>query len=191
MFVSQIVSGIWLVMEYTPTGDASFSSVQHYYALKFVMAGCCVSCIPPALLHFLPVVYFAHVYRGLIYGSYQKPTWVIVADWYGYLCHAADGKPSPVMYYRGVKCLIGVCNSYYLVCERIPYIGDMILVWVRGGYSVTGVSLHRFFSLHVYCHSVYYCVCLYSCIWLRWTMLVQTNPDGIDIKEKKTAVAYH
>ncbi|OGT38224.1 MAG: hypothetical protein A3F12_03400 [Gammaproteobacteria bacterium RIFCSPHIGHO2_12_FULL_38_14] len=68
--------------------------------------------------------------------------------------------------------------------SAIPYVGNLLLVWLRGGYSVSGVSLHRFFSLHV----IAIPLMLVIFVFVHLVALHQVgsnNPDGIEIKDKK------
>src|SRR5579871_4515962 len=71
IFVAQIISGIWLVMEYTPTADGSFASVQHI--MREVRYGWLVRFMHTTGASAFFAVIYLHMYRGLIYGSYQRP----------------------------------------------------------------------------------------------------------------------
>ena len=78
VFVRQIISWIWLVMEYTPTADGSFASVQHI--MREVRYGWLLRFMHTTGASAFFVVVYLHMYRGLIYGSYQKPrelVWLI------------------------------------------------------------------------------------------------------------------
>src|SRR5689334_7494379 len=68
--------------------------------------------------------------------------------------------------------------------SAIPYVGDALLVWLRGGYSVTGVSLHRFFSLHVIAIPLLLAVIIFVHL-VALHHVGSNNPDGIDIKKNK------
>jgi ubiquinol-cytochrome c reductase cytochrome b subunit len=181
VFVLQIATGIWLVMEYVPTADGSFASVQHImrevhygWLLRFMHT--------TGASAFFAVVYL-HMYRGLIYGSYQKPrelVWLIgMVIYFALLLEAFTGYVLPwgQMSYWGATVITSFASA-------VPYIGDLILVWLRGGFSVSGVSLHRFFSLHV----IAIPLMLAAFIFVHLVALHHVgsnNPDGIDIKEKK------
>src|SRR3990167_11302318 len=71
IFVSQIISGIWLVMAYIPTGEGSFQSVQHI--MRDVRYGWLLRFMHTTGASAFFVVVYLHMYRGLMYGSYQKP----------------------------------------------------------------------------------------------------------------------
>lgn len=59
------------------------------------------------------------------------------------------------MFYRGVKCLFGVLTVITNLVSAVPYVGNNIVVWLWGGYSIDNATLNRFFSFHL-CFSVYY-----------------------------------
>lgn len=183
VFVMQIVSGIWLVMEYTPTSDGSFGSVQHImrevrygWLLRFMHS--------TGASAFFAVVYL-HMYRGLIYGSYQKPrelVWLAgMVIYLMLLMEAFTGYVLPwgQMSYWGAAVITSFASA-------VPYVGNLILEWLRGGYGLTGVTLHRFFSLHVIAIPLLLCVMIFVHL-VALHHVGSNNPDGIDIKEKKNA----
>src|SRR5262245_9094835 len=71
VLVSQIISGIWLTMEYIPVSDGAFASVQHI--MREVRFGWLIRFMHTTGASAFFVVVYLHMYRGLIYGSYQKP----------------------------------------------------------------------------------------------------------------------
>lgn len=181
VFVMQILSGIWLVMEYTPTADGSFSSVQHI--MREVRYGWLLRFMHTTGASAFFTVVYLHMYRGLIYGSYQKPrelVWLIgMVIYFCLLIEAFTGYVLPwgQMSYWGAAVITSFASA-------IPYIGDLILTWLRGGFSVTGVSLHRFFSLHVIAIPLFLAVLIFMHL-VALHHVGSNNPDGIDIKEKK------
>jgi ubiquinol-cytochrome c reductase cytochrome b subunit len=183
VFVLQILTGIWLVMEYTPTADGSFASVQHI--MREVRFGWLLRFMHTTGASAFFVVVYLHMYRGLIYGSYQKPreiVWLVgMVIYFCLLIEAFTGYVLPwgQMSYWGAAVITSFASA-------IPYMGDLILVWLRGGFSVTGVSLHRFFSLHV----IAIPLLLAGLIFVHLVALHHVgsnNPDGIDIKKKKNS----
>lgn len=183
VFVSQIVSGIWLVMEYTPTADGSFTSVQHI--MREVRYGWLLRFMHTTGASAFFAVVYLHMYRGLIYGSYQKPrelVWLIgMVIYLMLLMEAFTGYVLPwgQMSYWGAAVITSFASA-------IPYVGNAILVWLRGGYGLTGVSLHRFFSLHVIAIPLLLCVMIFVHL-VALHHVGSNNPDGIDIKEKKNS----
>lgn len=181
VFVMQILTGIWMVMEYIPTADGSFSSVQHI--MREVRYGWLLRFMHTTGASAFFVVVYLHMYRGLIYGSYQKPrelVWLIGMTIYFFLLvEAFTGYVLPwgQMSYWGAAVITSFASA-------IPYVGDVLLVWLRGGFSVTGVSLHRFFSLHVIAIPLLLCVFIFVHL-VALHHVGSNNPDGVDIKAKK------
>src|SRR3990167_9127139 len=146
VFVAQIISGIWLVMEYVPTGDQAFQSVQHI--MREVRYGWLLRFMHTTGASAFFAVVYLHMYRGLIYGSYKKPrelVWLVgMVIYMMLLMEAFTGYVLPwgQMSYWGAAVITSFASA-------IPYMGELILIWLRGDFNVSGVSLHRFFSLHV------------------------------------------
>ena len=181
VFVMQILTGIWLVMEYVPTADGSFGSVQHI--MREVRYGWLLRFMHTTGASAFFVVVYLHMYRALIYGSYQKPrelVWLIgMVIYFCLLIEAFTGYVLPwgQMSYWGATVITSFASA-------IPYIGDLLLVWLRGDFSMSGVSLHRFFSLHV----IAIPFLLAAFVFVHLVALHQVgsnNPDGIEIKDKK------
>lgn len=181
VLVSQILTGIWLVMEYTPTADGAFASIQHI--MREVRYGWLIRFMHTTGASAFFAVVYLHMYRGLIYGSYQRPRellWLIGMMIYMLLLmEAFTGYVLPwgQMSYWGAAVITSFASA-------IPWVGNTLLVWLRGDYNVTGVSLHRFFSLHV----IAIPLCIVAMVFIHLVALHHVgsnNPDGIDIKEKK------
>jgi len=181
VFVMQIVSGIWLVMEYVPTAEGSFQSVQHI--MREVRYGWLLRFMHTTGASAFFVVVYLHMYRALIYGSYQKPrelVWLIgMVIYFMLLIEAFTGYVLPwgQMSYWGAAVITSFASA-------IPYMGDLILTWLRGGFSVSGVTLHRFFSLHVIAIPLLLAVMVFVHL-VALHHVGSNNPDGIDIKKKK------
>lgn len=181
VFVMQILTGIWLVMEYTPTAEGSFASIQHI--MREVRYGWLLRFMHTTGASAFFTVVYLHMYRGLIYGSYQKPrelVWLIgMVIYFCLLVEAFTGYVLPwgQMSYWGASVITSFASA-------IPYIGDLILTWLRGGFAVTGVSLHRFFSLHVIAIPLLLAVLIFVHL-VALHHVGSNNPDGIDIKKHK------
>lgn len=183
VFAMQILSGIWLVMEYTPTGEGAFASVQHI--MREVRFGWLIRFMHTTGASAFFIVVYLHMYRGLMYGSYKKPrelVWLIgMVIYLALLAEAFTGYVLPwgQMSFWGAAVITSFASA-------IPVVGDLLLTWIRGDFSVSGVTLHRFFSLHV----IAIPMVIGACVFLHLVALHyvgSNNPDGIDIKEKKDA----
>jgi ubiquinol-cytochrome c reductase cytochrome b subunit len=128
---------------------------------------------------------YLHIFRGLYYGSYKAPRevlWILgVLIYLVMMATAFLGYTLPwgQMSFWGAT----VITNFF---SAIPFIGEAITVWLWGGYSVTGVTLNRFFSLHYLLPFV-----IFGLVALHiWALHVagQNNPTGLDIKTKADAV---
>lgn len=141
----QILTGIFLAMHYTPHINLAFTSVEHImrnvnygWLLRYIHAN-------GASMFFI-VVYF-HIFRGLYFGSYAKPKqWVWVIGILIFLLMIITAFIGYVLPW-GQMSLWGATVITNLV-SAIPKIGNYIVTWLWGGFSVDNATLNRFFSLH-------------------------------------------
>ena len=139
----QIVTGIFLAMHYCADVSIAFSSITHIsrdvnygFLLKYFHAN-------GASAFFICM--FIHIGRGLYYGSYLRiPLWnigvvivliMMLTAFIGYVL------PWGQMSFWGATVITNFVSA-------IPYIGNDIVQWVWGGFSVSNATLNRFFSLH-------------------------------------------
>jgi len=186
VLVMQILTGIWLTMEYVPTGDEAFASVQHI--MREVNFGWLIRLMHTTGASAFFIVVYLHMYRGLIYGSYQKPRellWVI--GMLIYMCLLAEAftgyvLPWGQMSFWGAEVITSFASA-------IPWVGKYLVLWLRGDFNVSGVTLHRFFALHV----VGIPLILIGFVFLHLVALHyvgSNNPDGIDIKKRKNEAGH-
>lgn len=181
VLVIQLLSGIWLTMNYTASAEAAFASVE--YIMRDVDYGWILRYIHSTGASAFFAVVYMHMFRGMMYGSYQKPReliWVfgmaiyLVLMMEGFLGYVL---PWGQMSYWGANVIVSLAGA-------IPVIGDDLLVWVRGDYLISGATLNRFFALHV----VALPVVLIALVVLHILALHEVgsnNPDGVDIKKHK------
>ncbi|SMS00218.1 cytochrome b [Vibrio mangrovi] len=181
VLVNQAVTGIWLTMSYVPTQDSAFASVE--MMMRDVDYGWLLRYMHTTGASALFIVIYLHMYRGIIYGSYQQPrelVWilgmltlsVVMAEAFmGYLL------PWGQMSYWGAQVITSLFGA-------IPVVGDELMTWIRGDYIVSGVTLGRFFALHV----IALPLMLLFLIVLHVTALHtvgSNNPDGTETKLPK------
>lgn len=181
VLVIQLLSGIWLTMNYTASAEAAFASVE--YIMRDVDYGWLLRYIHSTGASAFFAVVYMHMFRGMMYGSYQKPReliWVfgmaiyLVLMMEGFLGYVL---PWGQMSYWGANVIVSLAGA-------IPVIGDDLLVWVRGDYLISGATLNRFFALHV----VALPIVLIALVVLHILALHEVgsnNPDGVDIKKHK------
>ncbi len=180
VLVNQIVTGIWLTMSYTPTGEGAFDSIE--YIMRDVEYGWLLRYLHSTGASAFFLVIYLHMFRGIMYGSYQKPrelVWIfgmtiylaLMAEaFFGYLL------PWGQMSYWGAQVILSLVGA-------IPFIGDALIEWVRGDYLISGITLNRFFSLHVIALPLVL-VALVALHLIALHEVGSNNPDGIDIKAK-------
>jgi ubiquinol-cytochrome c reductase cytochrome b subunit len=181
VLVNQIVTGIFLTMHFKPSAAEAFASVE--YIMRDVPGGSYIRYMHStgASLFFI-TVYF-HMFRGLIYGSYQKPrelVWVLgVLIFLVLMAEAFLGYVLPwgQMSYWGAQVIINLFGA-------IPVIGPELTEWIRGDYLVSDATINRFFALHVI--AIPLVILLLVVLHLGALHEVgSNNPDGVDIKKVK------
>ncbi len=146
LFFLQIISGIFLVMEYTPTAEGAFVSIQHI--MRNVHYGWLIRFIHTTGASAFFVAIYLHMYRALIYGSYQKPReFVWLGGMFMYLLLLTQAFTGYVLPWGQLSYWAAVVITSLV--GAIPFVGETLLVWLRGGFDVSSVTLHRFFALHV------------------------------------------
>ena len=182
VLVNQLLTGIWLTMLYNPSAEGAFTSVE-LNMMRDVDYGWLLRYMHSTGASAFFVVVYLHMFRGLLYGSYQKPRELV---WlFGmaiYLVLMAEGfmgylLPWGQMSYWGAQVIISLFGA-------IPVIGDDLTQWIRGDYLISGITLNRFFALHV----IALPIVLLGLVVLHILALHEVgsnNPDGIDIKKLK------
>ncbi|SDD87225.1 cytochrome b [Aquimonas voraii] len=181
VLVNQIVTGIWLTMNYKPSAAEAFASVE--YIMRDVEWGWLIRYMHSTGASLFFVVVYLHMFRGLVYGSSQKPrelVWVIgVAIFLVLMAEAFLGYVLPwgQMSYHGAQVIINLFGA-------VPVIGGDLTEWIRGDFLVSDATLNRFFALHV----IALPLVLLLLVVLHLGALHEVgsnNPDGVDIKKKK------
>ena len=138
VLVNQILTGVWLTMSYEPTAEGAFASVE--YIMRDVEMGWIIRYMHSSGASAFFVVVYLHMFRGLMYGSYQKPRELI---WlFGmaiYLALMAEGffgylLPWGQMSYWGAQVILSLAGA-------IPVVGEDLVQWIRGDYLISGLSL--------------------------------------------------
>lgn len=181
VLVNQLVTGIWLTMMFNPSAEGAFASLE--YIMRDVKGGWVIRYMHSTGASAFFVVVYLHMFRGLLYGSYQKPRELVWLIGMGiYLCLMAEGffgylLPWGNMSFWGAQVILNLPAA-------IPVIGDGLAEWVKGDYLISGITLNRFFALHV----VAIPLILVGLVFMHLVALHHVgsnNPDGIDIKKLK------
>jgi ubiquinol-cytochrome c reductase cytochrome b subunit len=181
VLVNQIVTGIFLTMHFKPSAAMAFDSVE--YIMRDVEGGWLIRYLHSTGASLFFVVVYLHMFRGLIYGSYQKPrelVWVLgMLIFLTLMAEAFMGYVLPwgQMSYWGAQVIINLFGA-------IPVIGPELTEWIRGDYLVSDATLNRFFALHVIALPLV--ILLLVVLHLGALHEVgSNNPDGVDIKKVK------
>jgi ubiquinol-cytochrome c reductase cytochrome b subunit len=181
VLIIQFVSGIFLTMNYKPSAEDAFASVE--YIMRDVEWGWLIRYIHSTGASAFFVVVYLHMFRAMLYGSYKKPRellWLIgmliyvalmAEGFFGYLL------PWGQMSYWGAQVIISLFGA-------LPVIGDPLVEWIRGDYNISDITLNRFFALHV----IAVPLALVMLVVMHILALHETgsnNPDGVEIKESK------
>jgi len=145
VLVIQIITGIALAMHYTPHVDLAFFSVEHI--MRDVNYGWLIRYIHANGASMFFIVVYIHIFRNIYYGSYTAPRvmlWTVgVAIFFLMIVTAFMGYVLPwgQMSFWGATVITNLCSA-------IPVIGQELVLWLWGGFSVDNATLNRFFSLH-------------------------------------------
>ena len=177
MLVSQILTGVILAMHYTPHATLAFTSVEgimrdveYGWLMRYMHAN-------GASMFFIAV--YIHIFRGLYYGSYKAPRevlWILgVIIFLLMMATAFMGYVLPwgQMSFWGATVITNLFSAF-------PIVGETIVTFLWGGYSVDNPTLTRFFSLHFLLPFMIFGVVILHV----WALHVtgQNNPTGVEVK---------
>jgi ubiquinol-cytochrome c reductase cytochrome b subunit len=181
VLVIQILTGIFLTMNYKPSAADAFGSVE--YIMRDVEWGWLIRYMHSTGASAFFIVVYLHMFRALLYGSYQKPRellWIfgmliyfalMAEGFFGYLL------PWGNMSYWGAQVIVSLFGA-------IPYVGDSLTEWIRGDFYISDVTLNRFFALHVIAIP-FALVFLVIAHLMALHEVGSNNPDGVEIKKVK------
>ena len=179
VLVNQIVTGIFLTMNYKPDATLAFASVE--YIMRDVSWGWLIRYMHSTGASAFFIVVYLHMFRALLYGSFRRPrelTWIfgvliflcLMAEaFFGYLL------PWGQMSFWGAQVIVNLFGA-------IPVIGEDLAIWIRGDYVVSDATLNRFFAFHV----IAIPLVLLGLVVAHLIALHETgsnNPDGVEIKK--------
>ena len=179
VLVIQIVTGIFLVMNYKPDAKLAFESVE--YIMREVPWGWLIRYMHSTGASMFFVVVYLHMLRGLFYGSYRKPrelVWIFgVAIFLCLMAEAFFGYLLPwgQMSYWGAQVIVNLFSA-------IPFIGPELAIWIRGDYVVSDATLNRFFAFHVIAIPLVLIGLVVAHI-IALHEVGSNNPDGVEIKQ--------
>jgi ubiquinol-cytochrome c reductase cytochrome b subunit len=179
VFANQLLTGIWLTMSYVPSAEEAFNSVE--YIMRDVEMGWLLRYMHSTGASFFFLTVYLHMFRGVLYGSYQKPRELVwVFGMFVYLIMMAEGFMGYVLpwgqtSYWGAQVIISLFGA-------IPVVGEGLQEWIRGDFLISGITLNRFFALHVIALPLVLALLVVLHV-LALHEVGSNNPDGIDIKK--------
>jgi ubiquinol-cytochrome c reductase cytochrome b subunit len=179
VLVIQIVTGIFLVMNYKPDSALAFASVE--YIMRDVPWGWLIRYMHSTGASAFFVVVYLHMYRGLIYGSYRTPRELVwIFGCLIFLCLMAEAfmgylLPWGQMSFWGAQVIINLFAA-------VPFVGPDLAILIRGDYVVGDATLNRFFSLHVIAVPLVLLGLVVAHI-IALHEVGSNNPDGVEIKQ--------
>jgi len=182
ILVNQIVTGIFLTMNYKPDAELAFASVE--YIMRDVDYGWLMRYLHSTGASAFFVVIYLHMYRGLMYGSYKKPRELIwIFGMLVYLALMAEAflgylLPWGQMSYWGAQVIVNLFAA-------VPFgIGEPLSEWIRGDYVISDATLNRFFAFHVIAVPLVLLGLVVAHI-IALHEVGSNNPDGVEIKKNK------
>jgi ubiquinol-cytochrome c reductase cytochrome b subunit len=178
VLVLQIVTGIWLAMNYKPSAEDAFASVE--YIMRDVDWGWLIRYMHSTGASAFFLVVYLHMFRGLMYGSYRKPRellWIIgviiylammATAFFGYLL------PWGQMSYWGAQVIVNLFAA-------VPIVGEELSIWIRGDYVISDATLNRFFAFHFALPFILAALVFVHIVALH--KVGSNNPDGVEIKK--------
>lgn len=184
--VMQILTGLFLAMHYTPHVSMAFDSVENI--MRNVNYGWLLRYAHAVGASMFFVVVYIHIFRGLYFGSYKQPRELLW--WFGIIilllmmATAFMGYVLPwgQMSFWGATVITNLFSS-------IPLVGESIVHWLWGGFSVDNPTLNRFYAIHFLLPFVIVGVVIFH-IWALHQH-GSNNPLGIDVKTPQDTIPFH
>jgi ubiquinol-cytochrome c reductase cytochrome b subunit len=181
VLVNQIITGIFLTMNYKPDAKLAFASVE--YIMRDVNWGWLIRYLHSTGASAFFVVVYLHMFRGLMYGSFKKPReliWIFgMIIYVALMAEAFMGYLLPwgQMSYWGAQVIISLFGA-------IPVVGDSLATWIRGDFVIADATLNRFFAFHVIAVPIVLLGLVVAHI-MALHEVGSNNPDGVEIKKLK------
>ena len=186
ILVIMIVSGLLLSMHYVAHVDLAFDSIEHI--MRDVNYGWLIRYIHSVGASMFFLIVYIHIARGLYYGSYKSPRevlwWLGIIIFLLMIASAFLGYTLPwgQMSFWGATVITNLFSA-------IPLVGDSIVTWLWGGFSVDNPTLNRFYSLHFLIPFIIVGIVFLHIVALH--KFGSNNPTGIDLTLKQEKIPFH
>ncbi len=184
--VIQILTGLFLAMHYNASVAGAFDSVERI--MRDVNYGWLIRYMHAVGASMFFIVVYAHIFRGLYYGSYKAPRellWILgvlilllmmATAFMGYVL------PWGQMSFWGATVITNLFSAF-------PLVGEPIVNWLWGGFSVDNATLNRFFALHFLMPFLIVGVVMLHIVALN--AYGSNNPTGVEVKTEKDTIPFH
>jgi ubiquinol-cytochrome c reductase cytochrome b subunit len=184
--IIQIITGLFLAMQYTPNVEMAFDSVENI--MRNVNWGWLLRYSHAVGASMFFIVTYLHIARSLYYGSYKSPremVWfmglfifltMMATAFMGYVL------PWGQMSFWGAKVITNLFSA-------IPLVGEDVVVWLWGGYAVGNPTLNRFFALHFFLPFLILGIVIIHILALH--VHGSNNPTGVEIKTSADTIPFH
>jgi ubiquinol-cytochrome c reductase cytochrome b subunit len=190
----QLITGIFLTMNYKPSAAEAFASVE--YIMRDVEWGWLIRYLHSTGASAFFIVVYLHMFRALLYGSYRAPrelVWIFgMVIYLALMAEAFMGYLLPWgnMSYWGAQVIVSLFGTF-------PVIGNALVEWIRGDFYISDITLNRFFALHVAALPLVLVFLAIAHI-LALHKVGSLNPDGVEIHDEldergipKDGIAFH
>lgn len=183
--ISLIVTGLVLGMHYKPSSAEAFTSVEKI--MRDVNYGWLIRYAHINFASFFFIAVYIHIFRGLYYGSYKEPRqlmWLIgIVIFFLMMATAFLGYTLPwgQMSYWGATVITNLFSA-------VPFVGEAIVTWLWGDYSVGDSTLNRFYVLHWLLAFGILGIVIFHVIALH--IVGSNNPSGIEPIDTRDTVSF-
>ncbi|MBS0236305.1 MAG: cytochrome b/b6 [Proteobacteria bacterium] len=184
--IIQIITGLFLAMQYTPHTLLAFDSVERI--MRDVNYGWLLRYMHAVGASMFFIVVYLHMARSMYYGSYKSPREILwffgIIIFITMMATAFMGYVLPwgQMSFWGAQVITNLFSA-------IPFFGQDIVTWLWGGYTVGNPTLNRFFALHYLLPFIIFGLVILHVVALH--IHGSNNPTGVEIKSGNDTIPFH
>lgn len=186
-FAILFISGLFLLMYYKPDANLAFDSVNKTIMMD-VSYGWIFRHIHAVGASIIFLLMYIHIARGIYYGSYKKPReGVWLTGYILFILFSATAFTGYLLPWGQMS--YWAAQTITTLFEKVPFIGEDLVIWIRGDYAIADATLTRFFALHVVFLPVLIIITI--AIHLFAVRVVgSNNEDGKKIDKQKEGVPF-
>jgi len=186
-FAILFISGLFLLMYYKPDANLAFDSVNKTIMMD-VSYGWIFRHVHAVGASIIFLLMYIHIARGIYYGSYKKPReGVWLTGYLLFILFSATAFTGYLLPWGQMS--YWAAQTITTLFEKIPFIGEDLVIWIRGDYAIADATLTRFFALHV----VFLPVLIIITIGIHLfavRIVGSNNEDGKKIDKEKEGIPF-